>query len=122
MGEIRDEAVWAGLAFTAVERRDARFFRAPGLFAFVRDDAEHGRLMLFAGQAELLSGEAGPTHPRWAEALRLGMTEVHLRFPVVGRVDRLQLLSRVVRHVQPILNVVDEAHPEPPCVVPRLRA
>lgn len=119
---MRDEAVWAGLAFEAVGRHDGRFFRAPGLYAFVRDDAERGRLMLFAGQADNLAVEAGPAHPRWAEALRLGMIELHLRFPLAQRVDRLQLLSRVVRHVQPILNVVDEAHPEPLGAMLRLRA
>lgn len=118
----RDEASWAGLEFQAVGHHDARFFRAPGLFAFVRDDAQRGRLMLFAGQADSLATSAGPGHPRWAEALRLGMNELHVRFPIPQRADRLQLVSRVVRHVQPILNVVDEAHPEPAGAATRLRA
>ena len=116
------QAVWAGVAFEAVGRGDGRFFRAPGLFAFVRDDAEHGRLMLFAGQADNLAAEAGPAHPRWVEAMRLGMTELHLHLPLPRRADRLGLLSRAVRHVQPILNVVDEAHPEPLDTERRLRA
>ncbi|MBE7217184.1 MAG: hypothetical protein INR64_01790 [Caulobacteraceae bacterium] len=115
-----DEASWAGVGFRIVGRDDARFFRAPGLYAFVRDDPEAGRLMLFAGQAECLAAEAGPAHPLWVEALRLGVNELHVGFPIPRRVDRLQLLSRIVRHVQPILNVVDEAHPAPDVL--RLRA
>ena len=114
-----DEAVWAGVGFRIVGRDDARFFRAPGLYAFVRDDPRDGRLMLFAGQAENLAAEVGTAHPSWAEALRLGVNELHLGFPIARRVDRLQLLSRIVRHVQPILNVVDEAHPAPPATLRR---
>lgn len=108
-----DEAVWAGLGFRIVGRDDARFFREPGLYAFVRDDPHAGRLMLLAGQAQCLAAEAGAGHAAWAEALRLGVNELHVSFPIPRRVDRLQLLSRIVRHVQPILNVVEEAHPAP---------
>ena len=102
--------IWTGLSFTVLGHRDGRFLHLPGLYGFARRDAEHGALLLFAGQAEDVAQATGPAHPQWEEALRLGMDELHLHFPVPRRVDRLQLLSRVVRHTQPLLNVLDEAH------------
>lgn len=106
------EVEWGGVEFRPVWIHDGRFFREPGLFAFVRDDAERGRLMLMAGQADNLATAAGSSHPLWTEALRLGINELHVSFSVPRRVDRLQLVSRIVRHVQPILNVVEEVKPE----------
>ena len=108
MGEVE----WAGVGFRPVWIHDGRFFREPGLFAFVRDDGDQGRLMLMVGQADNLATAAGSSHPLWTEALRLGVNELHVSFPIPRRVDRLQLVSRIVRHLQPILNVVAEAHPE----------
>ena len=85
---------WTGLSFTVLGHRDGRFLHLPGLFAFARRDAESGPLLLFAGQAEDLSREAGPAHPRWEEALHLGMDELHVHFPVPRRIDRLLLDPR----------------------------
>ena len=106
--------IWTGLSFTVLGHRDGRFVHLPGLFAFVRRDLDQGGLLLFAGQAEDLSREAGPAHPQWEEALRLGMDELHIHVPVARRVDRSQLLARVVRHTQPLLNCLEAAHGEPP--------
>ena len=106
--------IWAGLSFGVFGHRDGRFLHLPGLFAFARRDGGSGALLLFAGQAEDLSREAGPAHPRWEEALQLGMNELHAHFPVPRRVDRLELLARVVRRTQPILNCLDEAAQAPP--------
>ena len=51
------------------------------------------------------------------------MNELHVHFPVPRRIDRLQLLARVVRHTQPLLNVLEEAHPSAATAEPdRLRA
>lgn len=102
--------IWTGLSFVVLGRRDGRFVHLPGLYGFARRDAERGALLLFAGQAEDLAAATGPAHPQWEEALRLGMDELHLHFPVPRRVDRLQLLARVVRHAQPLLNCQEEAH------------
>ena len=115
--------IWTGLSFTVLGHRDGRFLHLPGLFAFARRDLEHGALLLFAGQADDLAQATGPAHPQWVEALRLGMDELHLHFPVPRRVDRLQLLARVVRHTQPLLKVLEEAHAPPAAALPvRLRA
>lgn len=89
--------------------RDGRFLHLPGLYGFARQDAEHGALLLFAGQADDLAQATGPANGRWEEALRLGMDELHLHFPVPRRVDRLQLLARVIRHNNPLLNRLAEA-------------
>ena len=101
-------ANWAGVEFSIVHHRDGRMFREPGLFAFARSDLRDGPLLLFVGQAENLAQEAGPGHPQWVEALQLGMDGLHIRFPIARRIDRLQLLSRVVQREQPLLNVVDD--------------
>lgn len=115
--------IWTGLSFSVLGHRDGRFLHLPGLFAFARRDPEQGALLLFAGQAEDLSREAGPAHPQWEEALHLGMDELHVHFPVPRRIDRLQLLARVVRHAQPLLNCLEEAAPPAQVGEPaRLRA
>ena len=115
--------IWTGLSFSVLDHRDGRFLHVPGLFAFARRDFEHGSLLLFAGQAEDLSHEAGPAHSQWDEALHLGMDELHVHFPVPRRIDRLQLLARVVRHTQPLLNCLEEDAPPAEVAEPaRLRA
>ena len=104
---------WAGLSFMPLHHHDGRFFRAPGLYGLVRDAGETGRLLLFVGQADNLAVETSSASRTWVDALRLGMNELHVLQPIARRIDRLQLLSRIVRHEKPILNVIGEAHPEP---------
>ena len=118
-----DAVIWTGLSFTVLGHRDGRFLHVPGLFAFARRDFQHGSLLLCVGQAQDLSREAGPAHPHWDEALQLGMDELHVHFPVPRRIDRLQLLSHVVRHTPPLLNRLEEAVPPTQVAEPaRLRA
>lgn len=51
------------------------------------------------------------------------MNELHVHFPVPRRIDRLQLLARLVRHTQPLLNCLEEAEGEVEALGPdRLRA
>ena len=38
-----------------------------------------------------------------------------------GRVDQVQLLARVVRHTQPLLNCLNEAHAPPAAAEPARR-
>ena len=115
--------IWTGLAFNVLHHRDGRFLHLPGLFAFARRDPDQGSVLLFAGQAEDLAQETACGHPQSDEALKLGMNELHVHFPVPRRIDRLQLLARVVRHTQPLLNVLEEAHPSAVTAEPdRLRA
>lgn len=104
---------WAGVAFHRVGHHDGRFFREPGLFAFARSDPGEGAVLLYAGQADDLARGAGPAHPAWAECLGLGLNELHICRPLPVRVDRLQLLARVIQRAGPLLNVLAEAHPAP---------
>ena len=110
--------IWTGLPFTVLHHRDGRFLHLPGLFAFARRDLDQRSVLLFAGHAEDLAQETACSHPQWSEALKLGMSELHVHFPVCRRIDRLQLLTRVIRHTQPLLNVLEEVHPRPSAVEP----
>ena len=101
---------WAGVSFRALHHHDGRFIRAPGLFAFARWDASCGPVLLYADHAESIALKAGAYHPAWLDALQLGMNTLYVSFPIPVRIDRLQLLSRVIRRAQPILNVVAQAH------------
>ncbi len=91
-------------------KEDLSASREAVVYGFARRDAEHGPLLLFTGEEDDIAQATGPAHPQWGEAVRLGMDELHLHFPVPRRVDRLQLLSRVVRRTQPLLNCLEEAH------------
>lgn len=102
---------WAGVPFTPMHHHDGRMFRSPGLFCLVRRLSPTERLLLFAGHAECLGAAANPAHPMWTDALQLGMNEINLNLVVMERLDRLQLLSRIIRHCQPLLNVLAEQRP-----------
>ena len=99
---------WAGLIFTAIAKRDGRFLHQPGLFGFARREVgDRDCTLLFVGHAEDLSTVAVAGHPLWADAQVLRFNELHVLTGVPERIDRLQLCERVIRHVQPILNVAD---------------
>jgi hypothetical protein len=103
---MRDgEFDWAGYRFLAVGHHDGRFIHAPGVFAFVRRLGPE-RVLLFAGEAEDISASAGPMHPAWCDALRLGLNELHLFTRPRDRLERLLVLDRVVRRCVPLLNLV----------------
>lgn len=116
MADQQNGVEWAGVGFTPMHHHDGRMFRVPGLFAFVRRSAGTDRVLLFAGHADNLAASAGPSHPMWVDALRLGMNELNLNIAAVERLDRLQLLDRVVRRCEPLLNVLAE---HPPAMLAR---
>ena len=105
--------IWGGITFQVMGHRDGRMLRAPGLFAFCRAGGGEGGLMLFAGHTEDVASSAGPRHPRWVDALQLGMDELHVHLGVARRIDRLQLLDHVVHRAQPIRNLLEDRHPAP---------
>ena len=97
------ETSWAGMTFVVLGRHDVERVRAPGLYAFAaRDGAK--LTLIFAGEAQDIAREAGPHHPVWSRALALGLNEVHVCIGAPERIDRLQLLSRVVRAEAPVLS------------------
>lgn len=113
MAGIAGEFDWAGVAFKPLAARDLHMLSAPGLYGLVRRLPTGERVLLYVGHAEVLA-EAATAEPRaWAEAARLGLNEVHVHLRAHLRIDRLQLAAHLVKRVQPLLNVVDEAAPAP---------
>ncbi len=100
---------WAGVAFRPLAARDLHMLSAPGLYGLVRRLPTGERVLLYVGHAEVLAEAAAGERRSWAEAARLGMNEVHVHLRARARIDRLQLAAHLVKRVQPILNVVDEA-------------
>ena len=98
---------WAGVKFIAVFHHDGRFFRVPGLFGFARREPNGDRTLLFIGHTDHIAIDAGPGSCVWADALELGMNELHLCLHAQERLDRLQLADRIVKRVGPILNVIE---------------
>ncbi len=102
---------WAGVAFIAVGGHDAPLFKAPGLYGFGRREWNGDRTLLYVGQAEVIAVDAAPGAQLWTQALGLGMNELHICLCPGERIDRLQLQDRIVRRLQPILNLLDRETP-----------
>lgn len=100
------EASWAGVTFTVLGRHDTERVRAPGIYVFAARDGARST-MIFAGEAQDIAREVGPHHPQWTRALNLGFNEVHVCLGAAERIDRLQLLSRILRAEAPGLNGAD---------------
>ena len=98
---------WAGVRFLAVFQHDARFFRSPGLFAFVQRGAGEHRTLLFVDQSDNIAASLDGGHGLWADALWLGFNELNVATPVDQRVDRLLLRARIVKRCLPLLNLVE---------------
>ncbi len=100
------EFEWAGVRFWAVSHHDARHIRGPGLYGFVRRGPGEERVLLYVDHADGIAQAAGPGHPLWAEAMGLGMNEVHVCLKARERLDRLQLRHHLVKRTGPILNLL----------------
>lgn len=102
------ETSWAGMTFVVLGRHDVERVRAPGLYAFAARDGARLTL-IFAGEAQDIAREVGPHHPAWPRALALGLNEIHVCIGAAERIDRLQLLSRIMRAEAPALGGEDAA-------------
>jgi hypothetical protein len=102
-----DQIEWAGVRFLPLYHHDARFFRCPGLWAFVRREASGERTLLYVDHAEDIAN-AVVGHRHWGEALGLGLNELNVNLTAVERVDRLLLKGRLVKRCEPLLNLLDE--------------
>lgn len=100
------ESEWAGVAFLCLYHHDARMVRAPGLFAFVHREPGGRRTLLYVDHADCIASTANPGHPAWADALRLGMNEVHVCLKAKQRLDRLQLRHHLIKRCEPLLNLL----------------
>ena len=104
---------WAGIQFEALGPHDGRFFRTPGVYAFVRRGCDGERTLLYVDHADCIANFAYSGHPQWPDALRLGMNELHLCRAARERIDRLLVVDRLVRRCHPLLNVLEEARADP---------
>jgi hypothetical protein len=114
---------WAGVRFVPMFHHDGRFFRCPGLFAFVSREGDE-RTLLFVDQAENISA-AVEGHRVWADALALGFNELNINLKVPERIDRLILRARIIKRCSPLLNLLEEGSQpkaEPPVAPARWRA
>ncbi len=102
---------WAGVFFVAVGSHDAPLFKAPGLYGLARREWNGERTLLYIGQAEVIAVDAAPGAQLWTQALGLGMNELHVSLCPGERIDRLQLQDRIVRRLEPILNLIDREVP-----------
>jgi hypothetical protein len=100
---------WAGYGFIPLGHNDGHFIRGPGVFAFVRRQPDDERVMLFVDHADYIAGAAGPGHAAWADALRLGMNELHVFLKPAKRIDRLLIRGHLIKRCGPLLNVLEEA-------------
>jgi hypothetical protein len=100
---------WAGVPFVPMHHHDGRMFRVPGLYAFVARGGDGRRTLLYVDHAENISVTAGPGHPQWVDALRLGMNELHVCLRARERIDRLILRGHLIKRCGPLLNVLAEA-------------
>jgi len=102
------EIEWAGVRFLPLYHHDARFFRCPGVWAFVRREVSGDRTLLYVDHTDnIASAVAG--HRLWSEALGLGLNELNISLKAVDRVDRLLLKGHIVKRCEPLLNLLDEA-------------
>jgi hypothetical protein len=81
---------WAGVPFFAVFHHDGHFFRAPGLYGFVRNLCGV-RTLLFVDHTDNIA-VATEGHRLWGEA----------------RIDRLVLRAHIIKRCEPLLNVLEE--------------
>ena len=98
---------WAGVRFVPIYHHDGRFFRGPGLFAFVRRGEDEDRTLLFVGHSESIAS-AVSGHRLWAEALGLGFNELNINLKATEKVDRLVLQAHIIKRCEPILNVLND--------------
>jgi len=98
---------WAGVGFIAVSSHDAALFKAQGLYGFARREWNGEHTLLYIGQAEVIAVDAAPGAQMWTRALGLGMNELHVSLCPGDRIGRLQLQDRIIRRLEPILNLID---------------
>ncbi len=103
---------WAGYSFIPLGHHDGHFIRGAGVFAFVKRQADEQRIMLFVDEADYIAGVAGPGHPAWLDALKLGMNELHVFLKPSQRTDRLLIKGHLIKRCGPLLNVLAEDRQE----------
>ena len=73
-----------------------------GVYIFVRVNAQGNYVPLYVGQTTSFAARL-PGHERWAEAVRLGATQVHAKV-VQDANQRTRLEVALIRRFNPVLN------------------
>ena len=84
---------------------------ASRFYGFARREWNGERTLLYVGQTDVIAVDAAPGGQLWTQALGLGMNELHVCLCPGERIDRQQLQDRIVRRLQPILNLIGRDAP-----------
>jgi hypothetical protein len=76
----------------------------PAVYMFCRRERDGSITILYIGECENLTERIGPRHEKWASAMRLGMTEVHVHLLARTRHERLAVETRLRTHYPTPLN------------------
>lgn len=93
-----------GVCFSPVDPSAVQYWTGSAVYAFVRRDVFGGRRYLYFGECEDMSTRLGPRHEKWADAIALGMNEVHLHLSAKTRTERLDVEQRLRSSIPTPLN------------------
>jgi len=84
-----------GIVFSVVPTSGYEHYDIPGVYMLCRREP-NGVHILYIGQADSLAQRLGPSHPRWGEAMRRGMNEVHLHLLAKTEAQRLSVERHII--------------------------
>src|SRR5882672_7748528 len=84
-----------GIVFSVVPTSGYEHYDIPGVYMLCRREP-NGVHILYIGQADSLAQRLGPSHPRWGEAMRRGMNEVHLHLLAKTEAQRLAVERHII--------------------------
>ena len=85
----------AGIVFSPIPTSACEHYDIPGVYMLCRREPD-GVHILYVGQADSLAQRLGPSHPRWGEAMRRGMNEIHLHLLAKTETQRLAVERHVI--------------------------
>jgi hypothetical protein len=85
----------AGIVFSVIPTSAYEHYDIPGVYMLCRREP-NGVHILYIGQAASLAQRLGPSHPRWGEAMRRGMNEVHLHLLAKTEAQRLSVERHII--------------------------
>lgn len=93
-----------GVPFSALPASEWNALGGSAVYMFCRRERNGSITILYIGECENLSDRIGPRHEKWAPAVRLGMTEVHVHLLAHTRQERLAVETRLRRQYPTPLN------------------
>ena len=93
-----------GIPFSVLPAWQWDALGGPAVYMFCRRERNGSITILYIGECEKLAERIGPRHEKWAPAVRLGMTEVHVHLLARTRHERLAVETRLRAHYPTPLN------------------